>query len=180
MKKFLQLSGLISLAAAAVAFILVLITHGVVKVGSEAGNWYGTPAVLFGNGNAHAEGSVPILGTLTGYYSFNGQGSSSALASWIFSLIAILGLLAGAILPFLKVKGFDKFAGLVNLCSVVLLLTAGILLFFTVTNFFNVNGSTDTDGWALGGGWVIAAILYIAAGAIAICPAVADFVSKKK
>ena len=29
------------------------------------------------------------------------------------------------------------------------------------------------------GGWVVASILYIIAGAIAVCPAVVDFVSKK-
>lgn len=175
MKKFLQFSGLIALAVGLVGFILILSTHSVVGAEAPADNWYSGVSAIFGGGTFKA-----TIGFITGQGTFDGHNSSSALFAWIFALVGLLGLVAGAVLPLLKVKGFDKFAGLVNLCSVLLLLTAGVLLFFTVTNFAGVNGWSNTNGWALGGGWVVGAILFLAAGAIAICPAVADFVSKKK
>ena len=178
MKKFLQLSGLISLAAAAVAFILMMATPSVVGASDPGANWYSGVSAIFGGGQCKW--------TLSGFglsYSevtiFKGHNSSSALFAWIFALVGLLGLIAGVLLPFLKVKGFTKFAGLVNLCSVILLATAGVLLFFTVVNFAGVNGWNSTDGAALGGGWVIAAILYLAAAGVAICPALVDLLGKK-
>lgn len=179
MKKFLQFSGLIALAAGLVGFILIMSTHSVVGASAPADNWYSGVSAIFGGGT--------YKWTLSGWgmsisdvTTFKGSNSSSALVAWIFSLVGLLGLVAGAVLPLLKIKGFDKFAGLVNLCSVLLLLTAGVLLFFTVVNFAGVNGWNNTDGAALGGGWVVGAILFLAAGAVAICPAVADFLAKRK
>lgn len=179
MKKFLQFSGLIALAAGLVGLILIMSTHSVVGANAPADNWYSGVSAIFGGGNY--KWTISGWGiTVSDVAAFTGRNSSSALFAWIFALVALLGLVAGAVLPLLKVKGFDKFAGLVNLCSVLLLVTAGILLFFTVVNFAGQNGWNSTENAALGGGWVVGAILFLAAGAIAICPAVADFLGKKK
>jgi len=173
MKKFLKFSGVISAALALVGFVLLIACHGVVGKDSPANNWYSAGAVLFGNGPAE----VTVFWTFTG--TFEGQASGAAFVSWLFSLIALVALIAGLVLPLLKVKAFTKVAGVVNLCSVLLLLTAGIVLFFAVPSFAGNNGWSSTDGWALSGGYVVAAILYLVGGAVAVCPAVVDFVSKK-
>ena len=180
MKKFLQFSGLIALAAGLVGLILIMFTHSVVGASAPAENWYSGVSAIFGGGNYKWTLNLGGLGSLSDVAAFTGRNSSSALFAWIFALVALLGLVAGAILPLLKVKGFDKFAGLVNLCSVLLLATAGILVFFTVVNFAGQNGWNDTEGAALGGGWVIGAILFLAAAGVAICPTVVDFLGKKK
>ena len=179
MKKFLQFSGLIALATGLVGLILIMFTHSIVGTSAPSANWYSGISAIFGGGQY--KWTVSGFGlTVSDVAAFTGRNSSSALFAWIFALVALLGLIAGAVLPLLKVKGFDKFAGLVNLCSVLLLVTAGILLFFTVVNFAGQNGWNNTDGVALGGGWVVGAILFLVAGAIAICPAVVDFVGKRK
>ena len=179
MKKFLQFSGLIAIVVAVVGIILMMTTHSVVGASAPNDNWYSGVSAVFGGGD--------YKWTLSGFgisisdvATFNGYPSSSALFAWIFALAATVALILGAVLPLLNVKGFTKFAGLVNLCSVLLLATAGVLLFFTVTNFAGVNSWNSSDNAALGGGWVVAAILFLAAAVVAICPALADFVSKKK
>ena len=95
-------------------------------------------------------------------------GSTSEISSEIFDVLTVE-----------EIKKVAKVAGLVNLCAVLLLLTAGIVLFFTVPSFMGNNGYNSYEGWALSGGYVIAGILYIVSGAVAVCPAVVDFVSKK-
>ena len=94
-------------------------------------------------------------------------------------------MLAGFILPLLKVKALDKFAGILNLIAVCALVTAGILLFFSVPVFYQANkdgaiGVYNQDVYHLGAGWIIGAILSIVAGAIAILPTAMDFIGKKK
>ena len=173
MKKFLQFSGLISCAVALVGFVLLLACHGVVGADNPAANWYSSGAVLFGKGPAQATLIVTVSGT------FEGKASGAALVSWIFSLVALLALVCGAVLTLLKAKKFAKVAGLANLCAALLLLVAGICLFFALPSFAGNNQWNNTNGWAISGGWVVASILYIIAGAIAVCPAVVDFVSKK-
>ena len=173
MKKFLQYSGIISAVLALVGFILLIACHGIVGVDDPAGNWYSAGAVLFGNGPAKVTAFWVFTGT------FEGQPSGAALVAWIFSLVALLALICGVVLPLLKVKLSAKVAGLVNLCAVILLITAGIVLFFTVPSWMGNNGY-DGNGWGLSAGYVIAGILYIVGGAVAICPAVVDFVSKKR
>lgn len=172
MKKFLKFSGIIAAALALVGFILLIACHGIVGKDDPAGNWYSAGAVLFGNGPAKVTAFWVFTGT------FEGQASGAALVAWIFSLVALLALIVGVLLPLLKVKVSDKVAGLVNLCAVVLMITAGILVFFTVPSWMGSNGY-NSDGWGLSAGYVIAAILYIASGAVAICPAVVDFLGKK-
>ena len=179
MKKFLQFSGLIALAAGLVGLILIMFTHSVVGASAPSANWYSGVSAIFGGGNF--KWTISGFGiTVSDIQAFTGRNSSSALFAWIFALVALLGLIAGAVLPLLKVKGFDKFAGLVNLCSVLLLATAGILVFFTVVNFAGQNGWNDTEGAALGGGWVVGAILFLAAAVVAIFPTAVDFLGKKK
>ncbi len=172
MKKFLQYSGIISAVLALVGFILLIACHGIVGVDDPAGNWYSAGAVLFGNGPAKVTAFWVFTGT------FEGQPSGAALVAWIFSLVALLALICGVVLPLLKVKLSAKVAGLVNLCAVILLITAGIVLFFTVPSWMGNNGYNG-NGWGLSAGYIIAGILYIVGGAVAICPAVVDFVSKR-
>lgn len=173
MKKFLKFSGIISATIALVGFILLIACHGIVGKNDPTADWYSAGAVLFGNGPAKVTIGIAFSGT------FEGKASGAALVSWIFSLVALIALVAGLVLPLLKIKKVAKVAGLVNLCAVLLLLTAGIVLFFTVPSFMGNNGYNSYDGWALSGGYVIAGILYIVSGAVAVCPAVVDFVSKK-
>lgn len=179
MKKFLQFSGLIALVAGIVGLVLIMFTHSVVGQSAPSDNWYSGVSAIFGGGEY--KWTVSGFGiTVSDVATFKGNNSSSALVAWIFALAGLLGLVLGVILPLFKVKGFNKFAGLINLCSVLLLLTAGVLLFFTVTNFAGVNNWDNTNNVALGGGWVVGAILFLVAGVIAICPAIADFVAKRK
>lgn len=173
MKKFLQFSGLIACAVALVGFVLLLACHGIVYSDSPATNWYSSGAVIFGKGQYQLTAFITVTGT------FEGQASGAALVSWIFSLVALLALVCAAVLPLLKNKKLLKVAGLANLCAAVLLLVAGIVLFFALPSFAGPNGWNSTNGWSLSGGWIVASILYIVAGAVALCPAVIDFVSKK-
>ena len=174
MKKFLQYSGIISAVLALVGFILLIACNGVVFKGYESYTYYNAGATLFGSGKFSIGDSNGVIVS-----NFNGQPSGAALVAWIFSLVALLALICGVVLPLLKVKLSAKVFGIVNLCAVVLLVTAGIVVFFTVPSFKGNNGLSSED-LALGAGYVIAGILYIVGGAVAICPAVVDFISKKR
>ena len=171
MKKFLKFSGICAFLLALVAFILMM----------------ATPAILYKGDDVIAKGVVAIFGSKEKVDLFIVEKTVetklawSALLAWIFVLVALLVLCLGVVLPLLKVKKIERFAGLMNLCAVVLLVLAGIFMFVTTPAFFNANGFDKVpDNVALGAGWVIAGILAILAGVVAILPAVADFAGKKK
>ena len=183
MKKFLQFAGIISLALAAVGFILMMATHALTyhTAGSlgEANAWYSGVAVIFGKGPASSSGSIlGFGGTLNG--DFEGTLSWSALLGWIFVLVSMVIVCLGIVLPLLKINALQKFAGLLNLIAVGLLVVGAIFTFIALPTFAAANNWNSTDHWALGAGWVIAGILYIIAGAIAILPMAADFMAKGK
>ena len=171
MKKFLKYSGICAAILALVAFILML----------------ATPAILYDGQDVVAQGTTVIFGKTTTTNAIITTVKShtdlawSALLAWIFVMVSLIILLCGVILPALKVKALEKFAGLLNLCAVVLLVVAGIFMFITTPVFFAANGVDSVpDKCALGAGWIIGGILALAAGIVAILPAVADFLGKKK
>ena len=172
MKKYLKYSGIVALVFALVAFILLMACHSVVHP-DNSGTWYSGISAVFGGGRLAVAG-------------FEGDSSAKlawpALIGWISILVAMIILLAGIILPLLKVKVLDKFAGILNLVAVAALVTAGILVFFTEPAFGAANEWSEESikAWTLGGGYIAAGILAIVGGAFAILPAAVDFISKKK
>lgn len=181
MKKFLKYSGLIALGLVVAGFVLTMVTRAFVDKVAPAENWISSAAVLFGKGEVHYTYDLPILGKVEKTGIWDCELSGAALTGWIFALISILSLAGGAVLPLLKVKLSDKVAACVNLGAVVLLITAGIVTFCSLPSFVGNNDvSWMTDNFNLSFGWVLAGIFYLVAGAIAICPTVVDFISKKK
>lgn len=176
MKKYLKYSGFVAALFALITFILLL----------------ATPAVMYNGKNVVAEGTTAIFGKKEAIKaSFGGftvnfgdavtHLSWSALLAWIFVVVALVILVAGVVLPLLKVKKIEKFAGLLNLVAVGLLVVAGIFVFISCATFFAANGYDSVpDKCALGAGWIIAGILAILGGACAILPAAVDFLGKKK
>ena len=168
MKKYLKYSGIVACLFALVAFILFMATTGVFyKYGNTQYNYPGT-TVLFG-----ATGQT-WLGTETHI-----NLAWTGLVGWILIIVAMLILAAGIVLPLLKVKALDKYAGILNLVAVCALVAAGILLFCSRAAFCGAN-NWDTDGANLGAGWVIAGILSILGGVCAVLPAAVAFVGGKK
>ena len=174
MKKALKFAGLFAFVLALVGFILLMASHSIAHdyevLGSKVHDWYSGTAAIFGKGNA------VLLGTSG---EFEGSLAWSALLSWIFSLVAMLILCMGVVLPLLKVKALEKIAGLLNLIAVGLLVVGGVFAFLTKGAFAAAN-EYDLADWTLGAGWVIAGILFILAGLVAIAPAAVDFLGKKK
>ena len=170
MKTFLKFSGAISAVLALVTFILMMATpavsYTVSALGGSSTTYYDGVKAIFGDGDNYGP-------------------SWAGLMSWIFVLVSLLILVAGVVLPLLKVKALQKFAGLLNLLAVLLLVASGIFMFCEVPAFqaaagdasFSIGGAGGTYG--LGAGWVIGAILSLGAGAVAILPTVMDFVAKK-
>ena len=172
MKKYLKFSGIVALVFALVAFILMMACKSIIHV-DNSGTWYSGIAAIFAGGKASALGFEG---------DFDGKLAWTALIAWILILAAMVIILAGIILPLLKVKALDKFAGVLNLVAVCALVVGGILLFFTKPAFLGAN-DVDADNfkyWKLGGGFVVAGILAIIGGCFAILPAAFDFVGKKK
>lgn len=167
MKKYLKYAGICSLVLAVVAFILMLATNAIVVGSGNLQLVYPGTTVIFGK---HESG---ILGA-------DYNPSPLALIAWILGLAGMVIVLLGIIMPLFKVKFFTKFAGLLNLIAVGCLVVAGIFMFIVVPTFFgnNGNGSVPNNA-AIGAGWIIGAILYIVAGAVALLPAISDFMSKK-
>ena len=161
-----------------------MVTRAFVDKADAAANWFSGAAALFGKGPVHYSyditwGIIHISDSYDGVW--EGGASGAALTGWIFALISILSLAGGAVLPLLKVKLSDKVAACVNLGAVVLLITAGIVTFCSLQSFAGINDKAYMlDYYNLSFGWVLAGIFYLAAGAIAICPTVVDFISKKK
>ena len=172
MKKFLKYAGACAALLAVVAFVLLM----------------ATPAVMYKGEDVVAKGIVAIFGqketsSIGGLISFTSETKLawSALLAWIFVIVALVILVLGVVLPLLKVKKLEKFAGLLNLVAVLLLVVAGVFVFITCPVFFAANGFDKVpDNCALGAGWIIAGILAVLAGVVAILPAAADFLGKKK
>ena len=175
MKKVLQFAGVISLALAVIAFILMLATPAIVLSSGNSQYIYKGTVVLFGS-----KESANIAGLIT--LTSETKPSVLALIGFILIIVALVILLLGVILPLLKVKALEKFAGVLNLVAVAALVTAGILIFFTEPAFGAANEWSEESikAWTLGGGYIAAGILSIVGGAIAILPAAIDFVGKKK
>ena len=164
MKKFLKYSGLCSLALALVAFILMMATPAIVSTNSD-GAVKGTIAI-FG-------GTEAIWGPLAITY----KASPMALIGWILGLAGLLVVLAGVVLPLLKIKALEKFSGILSLVAIGLFVAAGVFLFFTVPAFSAATNG-GYDDWTLGAGWIIGAILYLVAAAFAALPVVAQILKK--
>ena len=168
MKKVLQFSGLISLVLAVVAFILMLASDAVVQSSGSVQVVYGGAKAIFGH---ESEGLLDPTIKL----------APLALIAWIFILIGMIIVLAGVVLPLLKINALEKFAGILNLAALVLFVLGGIFMFIVVPNLWAANDWGDVpDNAKIGAGWVIGGIVAIVAGAFAILPAAAAFLSKKK
>ena len=153
MKKFLELSGFCALGLALVGFILMM----------------ATPAIVTKDADALLKGAEAIFGGK------NFDPVVLALLAWIFGLVGILVLGALVVLPLLKVKALDKFAGFIALGLCALFLMVGIFMFCVrasalADSVFNVG--------YIGAGWVIGGILFILAGLVAACPAVMKILKK--
>ena len=173
MKKVLQFAGLISLALAAVAFVLMMATPAVIQpvIGDTQTVYAGTTAI-FGKTTS----TDVVIGTLTN----TTKPSVLALIGWILILVAMIILALGVILPLLKVKALEKFSGVLEIAACAALVVAGIFMFLVVPSFYGANGWDVGDKTQIGAGWVIGGIVAIVAGAFAILPACANFFGKKK
>ena len=167
MKKFLKFSGIIAVGLAVVAMILMMTTPALYYKGTVLGTT--------------VESTVPGTDAIFGNGSF--KLGWPALLAWIFILVALVVLIAGIVLPMLKIK--VPVAGILNLVAVALLIVAGIFMFLVKGALVDANqGAWGISGAALnehgmGAGWVIAAILAIAGGVVAVLPAALDFNKKK-
>lgn len=164
MKTFLKFSGIIAFVVALVGFILMLATTGLkftVSVGSYSSSTTASGAdIIFGADNAD--------GAITGIFAF------------ILVLIALIIICAGVVLPLLKVTALDKVAGILNLVAVICLIVAGILCFTVKGSYLSANDMESlSDQFSLGVAFILGGILYIVAGVVAICPAIANLISKK-
>lgn len=172
MKKVLKFSGAIAFLLGVAAFILVMVTNSVVSYGNNLSGFYSGTAAIFGTGSYKLATGIGNL-----VLDFNGKLAWNALLGWIFSIAGLLLALFGLILPLLKNKKLDKFAGLLNLVGVALFAVAGVLFFFTVPAFGGAN-DINLDGWGLGPGWIIAAILDLVAAFFAALPVIAQLLKK--
>ena len=166
MKKFLQFSGFVAALLALIAFIFLLAGNGLVYRYNDSA-WFvpGTRAIFGGEVKT-------LLGTVK--YS----PAATALIAWIFVLLAMIALLVVNVLPLLKVKALDKFAGLIGLIAAGLLLVAGILLFFTKVAFSGSN-SNAFDDYHLTFAFVFAGILSIIGAGVAALPTCLNLLGKK-
>lgn len=168
MKKVLQFAGVISLALAVIAFVLMMATNALTV----------HSALL---GDLNIGGTVAIFGhKSTGLLDPEYKPAALALIAWILILVGMLVVLCGVLLPLLKVKALEKFSGILDIAALVCFALGGIFMFIVVPSFAGANGWNNTDGVTIGAGWVIGGILAIAAGAFAILPAAAAFLGKKK
>ena len=164
MKKFLQFSGLIAAALALAAFIFLLAGNGLV---------YNS-----GNTSYHVPGTIVIFGgDLKMLLTITCKPAATALIAWIFVLLSMLALIAVFVLPLLKVKALDKFAGLITLCAAGLLLIAAILIFCSKAAFVGANNAFDDYGLTFA--FVFAGILSILAAGVAALPACMNLLGKK-
>lgn len=175
MKKLLKYTGICSFILALIAFILMLSTNSLEYHGEH------TEAAISGIlgtfGGVVASLNLGPLGTVSATY----NATWSAVIAFILILVAMIILLAGFILPLLKIHTLDKVAGILNLVAVLALIVAGIFLFIELPCFVGAqNGNVKLDNWTLGAGWIVGGIMCLFAGVVAILPAAFDFLGKKK
>ena len=172
MKKVLKFSPICAAVIAIISFILMMATaalHAETDVlGSTVSSDIAGTTAIFGKTTSTAFGDVVT------------KLSWAGLLAWILVIVAIVILLAGFILPLLKVHALDKFVGVFNLVAVVALVLAGVFMFIIVPTFAAANGWENANGWSIGAGWVIGGILAIVAGVVAILPTAMDFIGEKK
>ena len=166
MKKFLQFSGLIAAALALATFIFMLAGAGLVYRSNNSAHYVPGTIVIFGG-----DLKLSIL-------TLECSPAATALIAWIFVLLAMLALIVISVLPLLKVKALDKFAGLITLCAAGLLFVAGILLFLSKVAFTGAN-SNAFDDYHLAFPFVFAGILAIGAAGVAALPTVMGLLGKK-
>ena len=180
MKKFLQFAGIISLALAAVGFILMMATPAVVGTTKILGSTSTTNLnginAIFGKGADLSAAEILWFANSDGKIIL----SVTSLIGWILLLAGLVIVCLGIVLPLLKINALQKFAGLLNLIAVCAFVLAGVCMFLVVATVYGANGRDVADGAAIGAGWVIGGIIAIAAGAFAILPAAAAFFGKKK
>lgn len=173
MKNILKFAGVCSLVLAVVAFILLLSVEAFHSTVAGAVIPFGGSLVIFGGDLTTAQ--KVVLGASTA------KGSGLALVAWLSLLVGLFFAICGLVLPLLKKKKYDRIAGLLNICAALFFVLAGVFTFTGVSSFFTANGFDKVpSSVSNGGGWIVSGILAIVAGVIAICPAVVDFVDKKK
>jgi len=168
MKTFLKYSGFLAAVIAVVGFILMMTTPAFAYFPKDSDPLYLTSTqALFGED--------ALLGHIDAVW--------SATLGWILAMVGVVALLLGVILPLLKL---NKFAGLINLIALCALVFGGVFVFISQPCSVTSSGFGATvvthpyADYGLNATWIIAAILYIAAGAIAILPAAMDLFGKKK
>ena len=164
MKKFLEFSGLIAAALALAAFIFLLAGNGLVYTYNNSASYVPGAIVVFG-------------GDLKGLLTIHCKPAATALIAWILILLSMLVLIALFVLPLLKVKALDKFAGLITLCAAGLLIVSAILIFCSKAAFVGANDAFDS--YKLTFAFVFAGILSILGGAVAALPACLKLLDKK-
>ena len=190
MKKVLQFSGLIAAVIAIASFVLMMTCPSVNRPVYDTvltGKLITTIVIpgtsgIFG-GDWPETGST-VADAVLKYFGATINATPTAIIAFVLAIVGVAILVLGAILPILKIKALNKFAGLLNLIAVIALVAAGILIFVQVPAFLGAQASegseVNTAGWNLGAGWIIAGICAIVAGVIAIAPAFADFLAKGK
>ena len=161
MKQFIKFSGLCAAVLALVTFILQLATPAI--TGANIGGW----------GNGNVPGTVAIFGNDTYTLSWAG------LLSWIFVLVALLGVCCITVCDLLKIKALEKFASLILFVGAGLLLVAGIFMFTVSGTFLAANGLNNLVSAGVGAGWIIGGILAILAAGCAALKPVLDLLGKK-
>ena len=171
MKTFLKYSGFLAAVIAVVGFILMMATPAFAYFPKDSDPLYlsGTQAI-FGE-------DTFALGLKTGHI----NAVWSATLGWILAIVGVIALLLGVILPLLKL---NKFAGLINLIALCALVIGGVFVFISQPCTWTASISNEPTNlyadYGLNATWIIAAILYIAAGGLAIFPACMDFFGGKK
>ncbi len=168
MKKFLQFAGIISLVSAVIAFVLMMATNAMTVDNGILGKF-------------DISGTTAIFGhKSTGLLDLEYKAAPLALIAWILILAGMLVVLCGIVLPLLKVKALEKFSGILDIVALACFVLAGIFMFIVIPSFAGANEWNNTDGITIGAGWVIGGIFAIVAGGLAILPAAAAFLAKKK
>lgn len=185
MKTFLKYSGLLAAVIAIVGFVLMMTTNGLQYVTDNNTYTVAGSTLIFG-ATEQIEMTLPIIGTIKlGEQQI--AGSATALIGFILGAAGTAALILGALLPIIKVRALEKFAGLINLVALGALVVAGIMMFtaqpaFSSANVFTVFSQKVEiyKDFTLTFTWVLSAILLIVGGVLAIFPAAMDFIGGKK
>lgn len=171
MKTFLKYSGIIAVVVAIVGFILMMATPAFAYFPNNGDPLYLTSTeALFG--------ADTFLVVKTGHT----NAVWSAVLAWILAMVGMLALICGIILPLIKK---EKFAGILNFVALFALVIAGVFIFISqpctwTPALENAEAQAVNKDYVLNATWIIAAILYIAAGALAILPAAMNLFGGKK